>query len=899
MDQKRFAHVEALFHEARAISGAERDEFLSRVSGGDAELREEVESLLAAAGDTGEVQRAIQAAAVEFAAGQMAGRRAGPYQLLRPLGQGGMGVVWLGERDDDTYRKQVAIKFAHGQVDSETFADRLRAERRILASLDHPNIARLLDGGSTGDGTPYVVMEFVEGQPLLEYCSERGLGLRERLELFIRLCGAVQYAHQNLVVHRDIKPSNVLVTLGGEPKLLDFGIAKLLEAGDASPTMTAARLLTPDYASPEQISGAGATTTADVYSLGMLLYELLAGENPFRVGSSSQLEIIRRVCETEPAQPSAAAAKADRHFASQLAGDVDSIVLKALRKEPAARFRTVEQFAQDVQRFLDGYPVESRRGAWAYRARKFIQRNRTVTVLGAALAISLLGFSAGMALLARQAARERDTAEEVSQFLVDAFEAPTPSNARGSTVTAREVLDRGAARVGTALRNKPGVQARMLVTLGNSYYQLGLNDRARELGEAALHLYGGTLQADTAGHAEALRLLGMTFMGHDDKQANRYLSQALEMRRRVFPEGHTLIARSLTELGNSARNLGDYETAERLQRQAVEQLERNLGLRNETTIYALNGLGTVLRYRGNRKESAQVRRRALEASKAVFGLNHPMTANSMSNLATDMAFDGNYAEAVPMMRQVVELNRKILGESHASYALALSNLGALLGLTASNVEAEQKMRESLAAYGRAGLGDSVESVRVMHNLSRMVMANGDLAGAERMCRQAIEMNRTKLGAGHPEVAQYTDTLGMMLRRQRRFVEAVEIHRKALAIRRAALRPRHPGIAVSLGGLGAALTEGGKPREGEPHLREALAIREAEMAPGQWEIAETRGMLGNALLLQRRYGEAEPLLRRALSDLEAKRGASSREATLTRERLERLEREWRAPHAVAK
>ncbi|MBK9167348.1 MAG: serine/threonine protein kinase [Bryobacterales bacterium] len=893
MDRDRFTRIEALFHEASELPDAEREPFLDRECGGDPELRSEVESLLAAAGDTGSVRRAIQGAAVRFAAGPRSGQMAGPYRMLRPIGQGGMGTVWLAERADEAYTQQVAIKFAHWQVKSEAFADRLRGERQILASLDHPNIARLLDGGSAEDGTPYVVMEYVDGQPILTYCEQRALGLRERLALFLKLCAAVASAHQNLVVHRDIKPSNVLVTQDGEPKLLDFGIAKLLESDDASPTLTGARLLTPDYASPEQIAGAGVTTAADVYSLGVLLYELLAGENPFRRGSTSQIEIIRRVCDTEPAQPSAIAAQADRNFARQVAGDLDSIVLKALRKEPAGRFSTVEQFAQDIRRFLDGYPVEARRGAWAYRTRKFILRNRTVTALGTALVVSLLGFGIGMAALARQAARERDAAEEMSQFLVGVFTASTPSSARGRTVTAREILDSGAARVTTTLRDKPALQARMLVTLGNSFLSLGILDRARELGEEALHLHTTVLPQGTADHAEALSLMGNTWL-NDLERAGGYQSQALEIRKRLFPPGHPSIANSTLAMGSIARLKGDHETAERLNREAAGQLERSLGLKHQDTITALNQLGTVLRYRGKREESANLRRQALEASEALFGLDHPQTVDAISNLATDLAADGNYAEAEPLIRRAVALNRKIRGEAHPKYADALGNLGAVLALSGQHPEAEGPFREALEVYGRAGLAEQTGAGRARHNLSRVLLAKGDIQDAERMCREAISTNTRALGPNHPEIAQYTDTLGILLRRQNRFQEGAATHRKALGIRRAALRPGHPGIAVSLVGLGAALTETGRPGAAEPFLREALEIREAGMAPGQWEIAEARSMLGYVLLLQRRYAEAEPLLAQALSDLEATRGPSSPEATAARDRLARLHREWRKP-----
>ena len=413
MTSDRFRRCEELFHAAAALAGPERDEFLASACLGDPGLRGEVERLLAAHARAGDFIASPAIAAMEQpeARESLADRRIGPYQVLREIGRGGMGAVYLAERADGQYEQRVALKLIKRGMDTEQVLSRFRAERQILASLDHPNIARLLDGGSTDGGVPFFAMEYIEGQPIDTYADRHGLTVEERIGLFLQVCVAVTYAHQHLVVHRDIKPLNILVTSEGTPKLLDFGIAKVLHAGadEATSTVTGLRLLTPEYASPEQVEGQHATTASDVYSLGVVLYELLTGRSPYGPRSRSPRDVVDAVRTTDPERPSAVGGT--EKLRRRLRGDLDVILLTALRKESARRYQSVEQFSGDLRRHLDGLPVRARPDTFRYRAGKFVRRNRAAVVAAALVALALVGGTVATAWQAREARAAQARAE--------------------------------------------------------------------------------------------------------------------------------------------------------------------------------------------------------------------------------------------------------------------------------------------------------------------------------------------------------------------------------------------------------------------------------------------------------------------------------------------------------
>jgi len=523
MDGERWRRIEALFDEATGLAPAERDAFLSRACGDDLEMRRELESLLAADGEAAEflARPVVTGAAPSPDPALPAGKVIGHYRVGDKLGQGGMSTVYLATRADDAYQQSVALKILDCGSDRSDLAARFRAERQIMASLDHPGIARLLDGGTTDDGRPYLVMEYIDGVPLDRYCDEHRLAVDARIDLFRQVCAAVQYAHQNLVVHRDIKPSNILVSGDGVPRLLDFGIAKLLEGtrlpGTVEATMTGQRLMTPQYASPEQIEGGVITTATDVYSLGALLYLLLAGRFPYRLEATRSGALERAVVEQDPERPSHAVGRMPagprptpsdlvgedgptvdqlsearglrpHQLRRKLRGDLDNIVLMALRKEPERRYASVGLLSEDLRRYRENEPVAARADTLRYRARKFVARHTVGVGVAAAVLTVILVLTATLSVQAVRLARqrdeiqaERDKALAVSGFLEEVFAVSDPDQARGETVTAREILDKGATRLTETLAGQPETQAALALAIGRAYMNLGLNDRAAPL----------------------------------------------------------------------------------------------------------------------------------------------------------------------------------------------------------------------------------------------------------------------------------------------------------------------------------------------------------------------------------------------------------------------------------
>jgi eukaryotic-like serine/threonine-protein kinase len=414
---EKYAEAKEIFLTASELDAAERAEFVRRRCGGDAEMLTEVESLLAV-GDKAEKFLELPAVVAVSRHEQLKNKTIGCYRLVSEIGAGGMGVVFLAEQSDAGFCRHVALKIVKNSLYSESLFKRFNLERQILASLEHPNIARLIDGGTTDDNLPYLVMEYVEGVPLIEYAESKNLSLDERLELFRQVCEAVAYSHKNAVIHRDLKPSNILVTEDGTAKLLDFGISKLLSSDNLlqmpppRQTSTTFRALTPEYASPEQIRGEAVTTVSDVYSLGVILYELLTGKSPYKINPGNLNEIVRAVCEIEPVRPSLVPSSNSKlRSRKTLRGDLDNIILKALRKEPAHRYHSVEALNEDLQRHLKGLPVSARRDTFAYRAGKFVRRNRAATLFAAFGVLALVGGVIAAVWQAHRAEQERARAE--------------------------------------------------------------------------------------------------------------------------------------------------------------------------------------------------------------------------------------------------------------------------------------------------------------------------------------------------------------------------------------------------------------------------------------------------------------------------------------------------------
>lgn len=705
----------------------ERPDILSQACGGDGELRAAVESLLAFdACDEGETEAPPPVPAEE-------GRRFGAYRLLHPIAQGGMGWVWLAERATGDVEQRVAIKRIE-ITGSPWQVPLFRRERQILARLEHPNIARFLDGGTSEDGAPYVVMEYVEGVPVTAYCDARRLGLRARLELFRKICGAVQYAHQNLVVHRDLKPANILVTDDGEPKLLDFGIAKsidLARPASTTPSMTLGRFLTPDYASPEQLAGQPVAMASDLYSLGVLLFELATGCLPRSVRGRSLAEVVQAgrgeppllseaVMRPGPADGSVPDAETrargrgttPKRLRRLLSGDLDAIVRRCLRPEARDRYGSAEQLAEDLRRHLCGLPVEAQPPSWGYRTAKFVRRHAVAVTAGAVLGLAAIGFVVVTAVYSQRVARERDRArqaqqeaEEVQHFLLNAFRFGDPYQgvdvgARGGPdTTVRELLDQSTARVAKDLANRPLVQARLLQSLGGVYLNLGLHDKALPLLRQSLAIRQRILGGEAPDVEVSLSLLGHALLtaGHL-QEAEAPVRQGLELARKLHDRSPQYLAEALTSYGMLEDDLEHLPEAQAALEEALAIYRRSFTPEQGGRPLAILSiqLGSVLYERGTYDAAEPHLREAIERMNHLGFQEHPEVASALHYLAKIQQARKRYPESEAIFRRALAMRVKLQGAEHPQAIVARAALGKLLLVKGDRPAAGSVFREVLA-----------------------------------------------------------------------------------------------------------------------------------------------------------------------------------------------------------
>ncbi|HWM92284.1 MAG TPA: serine/threonine-protein kinase [Thermoanaerobaculia bacterium] len=778
MTSDRWQEVKTTLERVLEKDPGQRSAFLEAECGEDRELREEVESLLATEAEAGSfLARPVFGPYRDEPDGPEEGERLGAYKVLREIGYGGMGSVYLAVRADDAYEKQVAVKVLRLGT-AEELVRRFRAERQILANLDHPNIAKLLDGGATETGRPYLVMEYVEGQPIDEHA--RKLSLEDRLELFCTVCAAVHFAHQNLVVHRDLKAANILVTPGGSPKLLDFGIAKLLDPERHDPGLTelGIRPMTLESASPEQVGRGTITTASDVYSLGVLLYRLLTGRSPY--GEVKDREALERaILETDPPRPSEVVEGKDE--ARLLDGDLDTIVLRALDKDPARRYASAEQLAADVRRHLDGLPVLARPDTLGYRTGKFVRRHRLGVSAAAAVLLMVLGFSLAMTVLYRQAVEERkrtelerERAEKVAGFLQDLFAISDPGLSRGETVTAREVLDRGAEGIAENLEDQPELQAELMDTMGRAYRSLGLYTPARNLLERSLALRRTHLDRDDPKIAESLHALAVLLRRTgDDAAAEPLVREAVDIQLRVFGEEHEETLIGLNNLASLLEAKGELEPAETLYRKVLDGKRRVLGREHEDVARGLNNLARLLYGKGDLAAAEPLYREALTIRRKVYGgAPHPEVASSLNNLAALLADQGDGQGAERLYREALDMRRTLHPEPHMDLATTCNNLGMLLQERGDLAAAEPLFREALAVV------EAIPEVRrsrvraiLLRNNASLLLETGKAAAAEPLVREALSIFREAQPSPSVRIADAESVLGGCLAAQGRMAEA--------------------------------------------------------------------------------------------------------------------------------
>jgi serine/threonine-protein kinase len=842
-DTPEWARVKEVFQRVLDAAPADRDARLDEACGGDAALRQEVASLVASHDRAGDLLRTgVFGSRGDAGGDDLEGRRVGHYRIVQRIGAGGMGTVYRALRADEAFDKQVAVKVIKRGMDTDDTLRRFQDERQTLARLDHPNIARLLDGGSTADGRPFLVMECVDGQAIDAFCDHARLPIGDRLRLFRTVCQAVQHAHQNLVIHRDLKPANILVTDAGVPKLLDFGIAKVLapSAGEApAPTSLLDRRMTLAYSSPEQVRGEPMTTASDVYALGVILYELLAGVRPYRLTVTTVEAYERALGESIPlpsarlreiaagsrtAAQSVAAARrtAPAALERELAGDLDTIVLKAVQPDTARRYPSAQQLDEDLERYLTGLPVLARADSVTYRAAKFVRRHRAGVAALTVLGLALAGGVAGTLWQARRAAAERDRAEVearraqvITGFLVDVLGSADP-RARGPDVTVAEVLDVAAERAERELAGQPEQLEALRATIGATQARRG---RAKE----------------------ALPLL----------------QAALAQREQRLGPAHPEVAAILQELGDAYAGVGDAATAEPILQRAVDIRRRTSGAESAATASALNSLGSLYTQEGKLAEAVETQRTALAIRRRVLGSEHPDVVPSLNNLAVPLGTLGRWDEALPLHQEALTLVRKVRGDEHPDVAAAMTTL-------AYAYESVGRFEEALDHYARA-----------------------------------LPLRRKLLGPDHPEAAWTAYNYAALLQARGEHGRALRLADEVLALRGRTLQDSHPLVPATLQVRGLALAAGGRAADGEASLRDSLAVRRRSLPAGHWLVASSRSLLGEHLVRHaRRYPEAEPLLRDGYEGLRAALGPQDERTRAALTRLVALYEAWGRPSAAA-
>jgi len=704
----------------------------------------------------------------------------GSYRLLQRLGTGGMGEVYEAEQTEPIKRR-VALKIIKWGMDTKQVVARFESERQALALMNHPNIAKVFEAGATEQGRPYFAMEYVKGIPVNEYCDKYKLSTPERLELLIQVCEGIQHAHQKGIIHRDIKASNVLVTVQDDkplPKIIDFGVAKATAQRLTERTVFTemGQLIgTPEYMSPEQaeMTGLDIDTRTDVYSLGVLLYELLVGVLPFEsddLRSGGFDEVRRKIREVEPPKPSTRlttpgfdtkhATRSRRtdllSLTRQLKGELDWITMKAMAKDRTRRYASASELAADIGRYLKHEPVMAGPPSAVYRLRKYVRRHRTAAAAAAlvvvALVIGITGMSIGLVKATKaekKALEEAETAQRVSDFLVELFQISDPGEAKGNTITAREILDRGAKRIETELSEQPLIQARLMDTMGLVYRNLGLYEAASSLLEQALEKRRQALGRDDLVVSRSLHSLGtLVYAKGDFSQAEKLFREALEIKRRFLGSESLEVAEVLNDLAMALTALGNLPDSEPLYRESLAINRKILGNEHERVAQSVNNFGMFLYRKGEYDEAEKLFREALEMNRRLLGAEHPEVSTNMNNLALVLRDKGSYEEAEEMFRQVLELDRKFLGENHPYIAITFNNLGALQVRKGAYGEAERSFREAISVFKKTFPDDHWQIANANSLLGGCLARLGRYGEAEKLLVKSYSLLKKQFGASH-------------------------------------------------------------------------------------------------------------------------------------------------------
>jgi serine/threonine protein kinase/Flp pilus assembly protein TadD len=865
--------VKDLLYQALPLDAERRARFLNEACATDDALRAEVESLLLADENIRSSFMQSPPLADELGAGaaqpwaastleaeQLFAQR---FQLVRRLGEGGMGQVWLAEQTSPV-RRQVALKLIKAGMYDEAVVQRFQAERQSLAMMDHPAIAKVFEAGATPQGQPYFVMEYVPGMPITEYCDRKKVTIRDRLALFVHVCEGVQHAHQKAIAHRDLKPPNILVMeVDGNPvpRIIDFGLAKATTpqvAGETVFTQLGHFMGTPGYMSPEQADPTvkDVDTRTDVYSLGAVLYELLTGVQPFesKRGQKPPLEeLLRKLREEEPPRPSAKVSTyrdssatiantrgtEPKQLVNVLRGDLDWITMKALEKDRARRYGAPSELAADIRRYLNHEPVEARPAGAGYRLRKYARRHRVAVGVVAGLVLLLASFSVLQAVQLRRiirerdrAARERDRATRITDFMTGMFKVSDPSQTRGNSVTAREILDKASNDMQKGLAQDPEVQSQMTQVMASTYTNLGLYPRAHELAKRALDARLSLLGPDDPKTLESMAQLGwiLNREGHY-VEAEKMERQALDGERRILGPEDPRTLETMANMAFVVQGPGHFEEGEKLAREAIEVGTRKLGPESTPVLLSMSNLGAALWNQGRYAEAEQEFRQLQDADRRAWGSDHPETLKAMSLLALAIQSQGRLADAEQMYREVLAAQQRVLGPDHPSTVGTMFNLAGLLSLEGRPADAEKLGRETLAIQLRVLGAENPYTLMSKANLADVLFEEGHVQEAEKLQREVLETMVRTLGPEHPGALKAHANLATTLIREGRYAEAENNAREAFEALDRTMGLQHPYTLDALQQLGTAMAHDHRYPEASKLFRDVIERQDSAKGQG--------------------------------------------------------------------
>ncbi len=853
------ARLSEIFDRAVELSGHERERFLTEACTGQPELREAVEALLAqdASADT-PLDASLDELVDLVLDAEPQLQEVGPYRVVQEIGHGGMGTVFLAERKDGLFDQRVAIKVVKRGMDTEEILQRFRAERQILATLEHPNIARLYDGGVTDDGRPYLVMEYVDGEPVTDYVSRLMLDPGDRIALLREVAEAVSAAHRNLVVHRDLKPSNILVTRDGTAKLLDFGIAKVLsgDATDGEHTIETSRVLTPTYASPEQVAGGKITTASDVFSLGVVLHEVLTGHRPLWRGDDAipPSVMVSTVWPNLDGAQAVRAAHGDTldlgRLRSVLRGDLDAILLKALERDPARRYPTVDLFIDDLDRWADARPVQARAPSAAYRARRFVRRNRVAVGAGIAVVASL-AVGLGLALQQRNVARgERDAADAVTRYLEQMFESTNPvgRNPGADTLRVVDFLDRSTERALADLEGQPALKARMMRTLGRAHFSLGNFERAQELGQLALeaHTEAGTLPSLGLERDIAQAAMGMSQWTVADSLLSRLLERALD-------EGADSVASRVLSL--QVRSYMEQDRTGDASKALAELMPRLRAETDSTRLAdALYMQAGVHFYRGEAEEALAAQREGLALFRALRGPDDPQVAVGLTNLGVQQRNLGLLDAADTSFSEALRIHETRTPRGHPALISAYYTYATLVSQTGDHDRADSLY--TLAASDATDPGTRQLLTVVLSNHAGSRRKAGDTVRALELSTRAVELASEIHGAESPSMMAHLVDLAISLDFAGDSTRADRTYSLAAEVAADVIPPTSIGRIIAERGAARGLSRQGRHREAEARMLDLLDRLPPAPPPGSQPYVTRQASLRELAALYRRWGRTE-------------------------------------------